>query len=59
MSLSRANAYNRIAARYVLVTASEEMCELTLAQYFEHGGVCHLIERSKRLFGFASFGART
>jgi hypothetical protein len=59
VSLSRANAYNRIAARYVLVTGSEETRELTLAQYFEHGGICHLIERAKRLFGLASFGART
>jgi hypothetical protein len=29
VSLSRANAYNGIAARYVLVTASEEIRELT------------------------------
>src|SRR5690348_8208696 len=59
VSLSRANAYHRIAARFVLVTASGEIRELSLAHYFEHGGVCHLVERSKRPFRFAAFGART
>jgi hypothetical protein len=59
VSLSRANAYNRIAARYVLVTASGEIRELRLADDFEHGGVCHLVEWSKGLFIFAAFGART
>lgn len=59
MSLSRANAYHPIAARYVLVTASGEIRELSLAHYFEHGGVCYLVERSKVLFRFSAFGART
>ena len=59
MSLSRANAYHRIAARYVLVTASGEMRELSLTHYFEHGGVSHLVERPKALFRFAAFRART
>jgi len=59
MSLSRANAYHRIAARYVLLTASWEIRELSLAHYFERGGVCHLVERSKRPFRFAALGART
>src|SRR5690348_550841 len=59
MSLSRANAYNRIVARYILVTVSWEIREPTLAHYFERGGVCHLVERSKRPFRFAAFGART
>src|SRR4029079_18557832 len=59
VSLSRANAYHRIAARYVLVTASGEMRELSLNHYFEHGGVRHLVERAKALFRFAAFRART
>src|SRR5690349_1486444 len=59
VSLSRANAYHRIAARYVLLAASWEIRELSLAHYFEHGGVCHFVKRSKWLFKFAALAART
>lgn len=47
-----------IAARYVLVTASVEISEQTLAEHLERGGVCHLVGGSIARFGLVPFSAR-
>jgi len=56
MSLSHADAYKDGCA----IWPSNSFCgdkRTELAKYFEHGGICHLVEMPVQRFSSASFAA--